>query len=142
MLLQRSCMSVQKQRTSPLPTAKIATFFSTFAKNLKTEPAMKILIDNGHGIETPGKRSPDGRLREYRYTREIAAAVVSGLQQRGLEAIRLAQRKSPQGQRLRTRQHPHLHSLQRCRERKRMASAARLGGIYNHRRDQCRSAGQ
>lgn len=50
---------------------------------------MKILINNGHGIETPGKRSPDGSLREYRYTREIAAAVVSGLQQRGLEAIRL-----------------------------------------------------
>ena len=50
---------------------------------------MKILIDNGHGIETPGKRSPDGRLLEYRYTREIAAAVVSGLRQRGLDAIRL-----------------------------------------------------
>jgi N-acetylmuramoyl-L-alanine amidase len=26
---------------------------------------MKILIDNGHGIDTPGKRSPDGVLREY-----------------------------------------------------------------------------
>ena len=50
---------------------------------------MKILIDNGHGIETPGKRSPDGRLREYRYTREIAVAVVSGLEQRGLDAVRL-----------------------------------------------------
>ena len=50
---------------------------------------MKILIDNGHGIETPGKRSPDGRLREYRYTREIAVAVVSGLEQRSLDAIRL-----------------------------------------------------
>ena len=25
----------------------------------------KILIDNGHGIDTPGKRSPDGVLREY-----------------------------------------------------------------------------
>ena len=23
--------------------------------------AMKVLIDNGHGIETLGKRSPDGR---------------------------------------------------------------------------------
>ena len=40
---------------------------------------MKILIDNGHGIETPGKRSPDGRLREYAYTREIANAIVSCL---------------------------------------------------------------
>ena len=29
--------------------------------------AMKVLIDNGHGIETLGKRSPDGRLREYAY---------------------------------------------------------------------------
>ncbi len=29
---------------------------------------MKILIDNGHGTETPGKCSPDGRLREYAYT--------------------------------------------------------------------------
>ena len=27
---------------------------------------MKILIDNGHGIDTKGKRSPDGRLLEYR----------------------------------------------------------------------------
>ena len=26
---------------------------------------MRILIDNGHGIETPGKRSPDGSFREY-----------------------------------------------------------------------------
>ena len=28
---------------------------------------MKILIDNGHGENTPGKRSPDGSLREYAY---------------------------------------------------------------------------
>lgn len=33
---------------------------------------MKVLIDNGYGSDTPGKRSPDGRLREYAYTREIA----------------------------------------------------------------------
>lgn len=41
---------------------------------------MKILIDNGHGVETPGKRSPDGRLLEYAYNREIAARVVAALQ--------------------------------------------------------------
>ena len=29
-----------------------------------------IMLDNGHGVETPGKRSPDGRLREYSYTRD------------------------------------------------------------------------
>ena len=47
---------------------------------------MKILIDNGHGIETPGKRSPDGRFREYKYNREIAGAVVMHLKCRGYDA--------------------------------------------------------
>ena len=47
---------------------------------------MKILIDNGHGVETPGKRSPDGRFREYKYNREIARAVVEHLQCRGYDA--------------------------------------------------------
>lgn len=47
---------------------------------------MKILIDNGHGIETPGKRSPDGILREYRYNREIAAVLVHQLRERGYDA--------------------------------------------------------
>ena len=40
---------------------------------------MVILIDAGHGIDTLGKRSPDGRLREYKYAREIAAEVVKRL---------------------------------------------------------------
>ena len=44
---------------------------------------MKILIDNGHGVETPGKRSPDGRFREYQYNRLIARAIVEHLQCRG-----------------------------------------------------------
>ena len=47
---------------------------------------MKILIDNGHGSNTPGKRSPDGRFLEYKYTREIATAVVQHLQYRGFDA--------------------------------------------------------
>lgn len=47
---------------------------------------MKILIDNGHGENTPGKRSPDGRFREYKYNREIAAAVVEHLNLRGYDA--------------------------------------------------------
>ena len=28
---------------------------------------MKILIDNGHGVDTPGKRSPDEKLRIDQY---------------------------------------------------------------------------
>lgn len=30
-----------------------------------------VILDNGHGIETKGKRSPDGRLLEYKWTREF-----------------------------------------------------------------------
>ena len=47
---------------------------------------MKILIDNGHGRETPGKRSPDGRLLEYAYTRGIARRIVSALTAQGYDA--------------------------------------------------------
>ena len=47
---------------------------------------MKILIDNGHGQETAGKRSPDGRLLEWAYNREIARLVVAELQRRGFYA--------------------------------------------------------
>lgn len=47
---------------------------------------MKVLIDNGHGANTPGKRSPDGRLREYAYAREIAGRVVFELRKKGIEA--------------------------------------------------------
>lgn len=45
-----------------------------------------ILIDNGHGRETPGKRSPDGKLVEATYTREIASKVVYGLRKLGYKA--------------------------------------------------------
>lgn len=47
---------------------------------------MKILIDNGHGCNTPGKRSPDGRLQEWQWTRRIAARIVDALRLRGYDA--------------------------------------------------------
>ena len=50
---------------------------------------MKVLIDNGHGVNTPGKCSPDGRLREYAYAREIAERLEKALKECGVEAIRI-----------------------------------------------------
>ena len=47
---------------------------------------MKILIDNGHGHNTPGKRSPDGKFREYAYNREIAKRIVADLIDREYDA--------------------------------------------------------
>lgn len=47
---------------------------------------MKILIDNGHGANTPGKCSPDGRLREYTWSRECAKRLVAALKKKGYDA--------------------------------------------------------
>ena len=47
---------------------------------------MKIFIDNGHGIETPGKRSPDGKFLEYQYKRIIASSVRAELNDCGYDA--------------------------------------------------------
>lgn len=46
----------------------------------------KILIDNGHGSDTPGKRSPDGSLLEYKWAREIASKIVIFLKSKGYNA--------------------------------------------------------
>ena len=47
---------------------------------------MKILIDNGHGNNTPGKRSPDGKFLEAIYTREITKKLQADLIDRGYDA--------------------------------------------------------
>ena len=47
---------------------------------------MKILINNGHGLNTPGKRSPDGQFLEAIYNREIAKRIVAELQNKGYDA--------------------------------------------------------
>ena len=45
----------------------------------------KIILDAGHGINTPGKRSPDGRFREYQFNRIIVNAVAEHLRLRGYD---------------------------------------------------------
>lgn len=50
---------------------------------------MIIIIDNGHGADTPGKRSPDGRLREYSWAREIAKKVSFELNSKGYKTTLL-----------------------------------------------------
>ena len=61
---------------------------------------MKILIDNGHGLNTSGKRSPDGTFREAIYNREIARRIVLNLVDRApwglirnVELLRLLEKR-------------------------------------------------
>jgi N-acetylmuramoyl-L-alanine amidase len=46
---------------------------------------MRVLLDAGHGIDTPGKRSPDGSLLEYKWNREIAELVFGLLEELGFD---------------------------------------------------------
>lgn len=50
---------------------------------------MEILIDNGHGENTRGKRSPDGTFREYLFARETAEAIERELKSKGYDAERI-----------------------------------------------------
>lgn len=52
---------------------------------------MKILIDPGHGIDTPGKRSPDGLLREYRWNRQVSDLILAKLLDAGVDAALLVE---------------------------------------------------
>mgnify|MGYP003617330674 FL=1 len=52
-----------------------------------------VLLDNGHGEDTKGKRSPDGSLLEYAYTREIVNMCAKELELSGVKVIKLAPEK-------------------------------------------------
>lgn len=53
-----------------------------------------VLLDNGHGRETPGKRSPDGRLMEWEYTRRLARAIEARLLAQGIDARRIVEEEA------------------------------------------------
>lgn len=48
-----------------------------------------IILDNGHGQETPGKRSPDGLFREYRWCRDFVKRLKYELEIFGYTTIEL-----------------------------------------------------
>ena len=70
-----------QHHSNPLIFSGFFVFRATFWDSI-----MKILIDNGHGRETPGKRSPDGTLREYAWNRLIAGQIVNRLVTQGHDA--------------------------------------------------------
>ena len=46
---------------------------------------MIILIDNGHGFDTKGKCSPDGKYQEWAWSREMADLIAKELTKRGYD---------------------------------------------------------
>lgn len=43
-----------------------------------------VILDNGHGVNTPGKCSPDKVIREYAYARKLVKAIHEKLNQMGI----------------------------------------------------------
>ncbi|WP_391203409.1 N-acetylmuramoyl-L-alanine amidase family protein [Psychrobacillus sp. L4] len=48
---------------------------------------MKIMLDAGHGPETPGKRTPDGKMREFEFNQAVVQLMKEELQQSGVIVI-------------------------------------------------------
>ena len=48
---------------------------------------IKIILGTAHLSSTPGKRSPDGKFREYAYSRKVCKAVQEELLNRGVDCV-------------------------------------------------------
>lgn len=48
---------------------------------------MIVLLDSGHGANTPGKRSPDGVIREWEYTKKLALAIADELRSEDINVV-------------------------------------------------------
>lgn len=48
-----------------------------------------VILDNGHGVNTPGKCSPDKTLLEYKWAREIVDRLMVEFAKRGIKTIKL-----------------------------------------------------
>ena len=46
-----------------------------------------VILDNGHGINTPGKCSPDKLFREYAYARMFVKRLKAALEAQNYEVI-------------------------------------------------------
>lgn len=47
----------------------------------------KIILDFGHGKDTPGKKSPDCRLEEWKFNRELGMIIYEGLKKQGYNPV-------------------------------------------------------
>lgn len=77
---------------------------------------MIVLLDNGHGADTPGKHSPDGRLREWAWTRDMVRRIVDRLREEGIDARTLV---------------PEEHDLPLAQRVNRVNNLCRLHGARN-----------
>lgn len=50
---------------------------------------LTVILDNGHGVSTPGKCSPDRSLLEYKWAREMVDLIIKELSKLGINTVKL-----------------------------------------------------
>ena len=50
---------------------------------------LTLLLDPGHGKDTPGKRSPDGKLLEWKFSRDVANRIIEWAPKFGIKAVNI-----------------------------------------------------
>ncbi len=65
-------------------TIDIGKYISEYREE---ENKMKVCLDAGHGINTAGKRSPDGTLLEYEFNRDVTMRLKKILERHGVDVI-------------------------------------------------------
>jgi len=76
-----------------------------------------VILDNGHGIDTPGKRSPEwdkGVLREYDYCRKLVMAIQNELIRLNIPSFKLVPETSDVSLSERARRVNELVAKQKC----------------------------
>lgn len=80
-----SCHLQVGTKTYSKSTRKNASWLLVYDK--QEVKKMKVCLDAGHGIETPGKRSPDGTLIEFEFNRDVTDRLKKILENHGVEVL-------------------------------------------------------
>lgn len=96
-----------------------------------------VILDNGHGKDTKGKRSPDETVLEYLYTREIVAGIATALRAEGVQVELLTPELNDVKLSVRTNRANHIcfmNGVRRCLLVSVHLNAAGSGGAWMNAR--------
>lgn len=80
-----SCHLQEGEKIHTKSSRKNASWLLIYTEEVKDMPI--VCLDAGHGIDTPGKRSPDGTLLEYEFNRDVANRIEDILALHDVEVI-------------------------------------------------------
>ena len=104
-----SCHLQEGEKIHTKSSRKNASWLLIYTEEVKDMPI--VCLDAGHGIDTPGKRSPDSSLLEYEFNRDVVNRTKKILEKHGVKVIEI-----PSCELSRGRGGPHCMSMALERE--------------------------